>query len=968
MYKLYIRLISCLVSREAVHVLCNGLFIILAIFCPRTAQAQAPVRDLRFVVVDSMAAETVAAATLLLHPADSLKEKHHALTDNQGEAQFRSLPFGEYKLEIAYIGYKTFFKQIEVGRETPGRDTLYLSQDFTQLHPITITDVANPVLVKQDTVEFTADAFPVAEGDALEQLLEKLPGIEIDANGAITANGQPVTKLLIDGKTFFLNDPAIASKNLPAKIIEKVRLVERKSKQAQFTGIDDGDAETVIDLTIRPGMMNGWFGSLSAGVGTDERFQAVGMAGKFTKTSQISLLASGNNTNNRGFSDLSGAALRTARNSATAAGNGRGIATSYMAGINGNNAYFKNKLKIEGSYLYSLGESELSQDRFRETYLKDSTFNRVQTSTDMDRTQGHKANMELEWNIAPKTSLVFTPEVNIGLGHSADTSANITRGGISGMELNSTTRSLIMDNVSVRTNGGLLLRQRFNKQGRTFSLNLTYSYSQNDIDAQNRSLTVMTKKNTRKKVDQQYTQNSHNYALTGRAAYTEPLGHDFFVELAYFYRRSESGSEKKTYAFNNKTRAYDKFDQTYSNYTDNFFENQRAELTLRKVHKKYSLNLGFNAQPSYTRSEGDKRSYSQAVINYAPTFYFNYKISPENSLSIRYRGTTTQPNINQIQPVPNNNNPTVVRLGNPNLRPEFANTLTLQLRRSNKKKHNSLTLDLNGGYTLDRIININGYTSGGVQYIIPDNAKGYYNMSTGLTYNGPLVKNRLYITNYTTGRFSNTFSKTATLDNSGFENDYIPVLADFTDPVTYNTKNLNLRENLRFNFKSPRVNASLGSLFVITQAWYDMEGKDDKFTTTTTLTGSVTAQLPWKFSMNQNFNYSFYTGFQNNDEPTMVWNIELSKLVSKGKGLFKLKVFDALGQTKSLVHTTTDTYYEDVKSNLLGRYAMFSFTYRFNKFDGGRKSASARPAQARPAAARPVAPKGASTGAPVRAN
>ena len=304
-------------------------------------------------VIDSLRNEPVEFATASVTRTDNGNSNKYALTDSYGTATISGLPAGTYLLKLEFLGFETYTKSITLGASRQlDLGKIALKEQVNTLNSVIVSAVGNPIIVKKDTVEYNASSFKTTENDMLEELLKKLPGIEIDSEGKITANGKEINKIMIDGKTFFLNDPQLATKNLPAKIIDKVKVVDRKSEQAQFTGIDDGEEETVIDLTIRPGMMNGWFGNVSGGYGTDNRYQGAGMVGNFTKTTQLTAVANINNTNNRGFSDIAGSMMSAMRNNsgmgdqafrvggATMRFGGSGITTSWMGGVNGN-AEFK---------------------------------------------------------------------------------------------------------------------------------------------------------------------------------------------------------------------------------------------------------------------------------------------------------------------------------------------------------------------------------------------------------------------------------------------------------------------------------------------------------------------------------------------------------------------------------------------------------------------------------------------------
>ena len=248
---------------------------------------------------DASTSEPLGFATVSLTVKGGTTPVKYILSTENGTAELTGLAKGTYILKAELMGYKTYEKELELTKSLDLGE-IKIAQDAQVLDAASITAVGNPIVVKKDTVEYSASSFKTSDNDMLEELLKKLPGVEVGSDGSITANGETITKVMIDGKEFFLDDPQLATKNIPAKIIEKVRVVEKKSEQAEFTGIDDGDEETVIDLSVKPGMMDGWFGNAMAGGGHDLpekgyytdgltpgkdgwRYQAAAMAGRFTE-------------------------------------------------------------------------------------------------------------------------------------------------------------------------------------------------------------------------------------------------------------------------------------------------------------------------------------------------------------------------------------------------------------------------------------------------------------------------------------------------------------------------------------------------------------------------------------------------------------------------------------------------------------------------------------------------------------
>ena len=355
----------------------------------------------------------------------------------------------------------------------------------------------------------------------LVDLLKKLPGIEVAEDGSITSNGETITKITIDGKTFFLDDPQLASNNIPAKLVEKVKVVKKKSEQAEFTGIDDGEDETIIDLSVQKGMMNGIFGSAMAGGGhdlpssdkgvNDTRWQGAFMGGRFTESSQISVIANANNTNNRGFNDLSGSMMNSMMGGGGGMGRGmggggfggsNGITTSWMGGVNGNWDLFDKKMELGGNYLYNGSVVDVEEETYKETYRTDeSTLVSNNDGASHRFTDGHRFGMRLEHKFSENTSILFQPQFNFGRGsyvqQSLFDSYTFEKGeDFKSMDdrdyLKHSTNSGFTNNTGNNSNwstrGFFLFRQRLGMPGRTISANVDWNLSNNLLGGYNQSL------------------------------------------------------------------------------------------------------------------------------------------------------------------------------------------------------------------------------------------------------------------------------------------------------------------------------------------------------------------------------------------------------------------------------------------------------------------------------------------------
>ncbi len=937
------------------------LLIVFGMLCCTFAFSQSSQQfSLRGVLRDSLNKEPITGATVLITNAAGTANLGYATTAVDGSFEVKRLPAGKHLLQISMMGYTTFKRTIEMSGSPSviNLGDIALLEDMVHLNEVVVTSIGNPIVVKKDTIEYNASSFKVPEGAMLEDLLKKFPGAEIGSDGSITINGKTVSKVLLDGKTFFSDDPQIATKNLTAKMIDKVQVVDRKSEQSRFTGIDDGNEETVLNLTVLPGMKNGWFGNASAGAGTEERYQGGAFVANLKDDRQISILVSGNNTNNRAFSDISGNMMSQGRGFAGGGGGrmgggggfggmagggmrvniggtsmnfgGNGITTSWLAGLNYHDEFGK-KVKLGGNYFYNGSETDKKQESYRQNLLVgDSTSFYNQFSNSVTNTQGHRVALELEYTISDRTSLLFRPNVNYGIGNFDEQSYYETLTS-TGDSVNMGRSSATGDNQSISTNGELLFRHKFNKENRTFSTNVTYGYSDNAIDGKNESYTkIFNSMRPDELVNQQYHSDNGSWSLGTRFSYTEPLWKNHYMELAYNIRYNENTSEKSTYNYNATTQRYDVFDTLYSNHYRNVFVNQQAELNVRGIYEKTSWTVGVNVQPSYTKSEGrDQEAFSRHVVNFSPMAQFSYQPSNNVNLRLNYRGTTNQPSISQLQPVPDNSNPLQERLGNPDLNPSFTQNLMLMYRNTNMSNFRTMVAMVNAAMTSDQIVNMNIYESStGKQLIRPTNINGSYSATGMFMINSPIKKSKFSVMSntWTTYNQSVSLSKTVAV----FDKDNI----DFGNTEDSKTRSLSITEMLRLGYKGNKIDINLSGRAGYSQTWYTLSAQEQPAYWNNSVSGDFTWTLPWDFSLSSDASYTYYIGYSDGyNEPLTMWNAGLSKLLFKKKqGTLAIKVYDILNEQRSNARVTTENYIEDSIVNTLGRYVMFSFTFRFGTF------------------------------------
>ena len=904
--------------------------------------------SLKVRLTDSVSLEPVSYATVYVSKDGTTEKAYYAMTDGDGKGEIANIPAGKYVFVAELMGYYRLTHKVELKEGVNDLGEMLMNEDITMLNEVVVTAVGNQVVVKKDTVEYTATLFKTTDNDMLEDLLKKFPGMEVDSDGGITYQGETITKIMIDGKEFFLDDPSLASKNIPAKIINKVKVVNKKSDQAEFTGIDDGEEEKVLDLSVKPGLLESWFGNVAAGGGhdlqTDEhaaRYQASGMVGRFTEDNQISIIFNGNNTNNRGFGDMGmGGGMR----GRGFGGNRGGIMTTWMGGINANmNIGGDRDRELGGNYLYSGMTRDVEERSSRTTFLNDS----VSQHTDNNETSymysdGHRGGLEIDYKFNDKTSLLFRPSFNYNTSRYDERSEYSTDNTRTG-KVNDGISEASSDGISWRTNGRILYRQRIGeKAGRTLSLNVDYSISNSDYTGTNYSLTNTYADGSpsgTELVNQSYVQREDSYSASADLTYTEPLGKNFFLLGSYRFNWSNSQSEKDTRDILDDGTVSDVLDSTYSSRMQNTFLRHRMQLSFMKQEKNYNLQLGVNAQPSTTITNDDfnpERNVNYTVWNFAPSARFDYNFSNNEFLRINYNGSTSQPSVTQLMPVPDNSDPLYVTVGNMSLKPEFSNRFNMRYNYTDMESFSTYSVMGGFNFTKDDIINASWYNSTGTQYTVPVNSdRPTLGGNVMLMTNSQFGKSGFSLMTFTRGSVTSSLSYTG--DNP--EAETFEQIQDYL--IGGRTTSMSLSENITFVFRNDYIETRLGASASYRKAWYEIASQARADTWDNAVFAEVNATLPWGMELRTDARYNYYIGYEAGfGEPELMWNAEISQLFLKDKMTLRFKVYDILNQAKNNYRTTTDNYVEDTYNNTLGQYFMISLVYRFGNFDkmmGGRR-------------------------------
>ena len=951
---------------------------------------------------DASTGEAVGFATVSLTPEKG--NVKYALTDGTGHATLEKLHNGKYTFKAEIMGYVTLTKSVTVEGNT-NLGTLKMELDSKLLDAASVSAVGNPIIIKKDTVEYNASSFKISEDNMLVDLLKKLPGIEVSEDGSITSNGETISKITIAGKTFFLDDPQLASQNIPAKLVEKVKVIKKKSEQAEFTGIDDGEEETVIDLTVQKGMMNGVFGNAMAGGGhdlpskegavNDWRWQGAFMGGKFTETSQISIIANANNTNNRGFNDLSGSMMNSmmgggggmGRGMGGFGGNSNGITTSWMAGLNGNWDLMGDKMDLGGNYLYNGSNVDVKESTYKETYKEDGSTLISNTDGMSSRfTDGHRFGVRLEHKFSENTSILFQPQFNFGRGsfvqqsgfttdtRAADGTESKTNDGYS---------SSAGNNNNWSSRGFFLLRQRLGIPGRTLSANIDWNISQNNMDSWNQSLTntYVGGVTGTDYVNQKINQTSNSLSTGTRIVYTEPLGNYFYLEASYNFHFSQSKTIKDTYDSGNPydwtginyqvdpasrivnaagtildylpyTEAGATKNETYSNSILNINRNHNMGLAFMYQRDAARAQIGFSAIPTSTTNITNDKKYNSNVWNFAPRAMVFYDFNDNANVRLFYFGRSSQPSTSQLMPVMDNSNPLSMSLGNPYLTPYFSHTMRNEWEYSNKETFFSARVNIQGGMVENPITNATWYDETGRQYSFPVNGHNTYNGSVRLTLNAPIAKSNFSVSNMTNASYSKSgsFVGNGKLDMTGYFNtagefDYEKFHTDYFENgstlwdehfADNTTRSLSVMDRIRLTYRSDDVEITASGRTRVSKPWYTLQEN-----VAATWNNQASGSFKWTIGqsgveLSTDANYNWYNGYTTPQDPQFVWNASVSTPLFRRQATLSLKAYDILDQAKNVRVTTTDNYYQETKNNTLGRYVMLSFTWRFGNFGKAR--------------------------------
>ena len=887
-----------------------------------------------------------ATIEILLQSDSSLVKT--GISDSKGKFALDGLVSGGLILKVSTIGYQEYIDLFTLKDTTKDLGIITLNKRGKDLSTVTIISKAPPVVQKGDTSQFSANQYKVNPDATTEDLIKKMPGITVDKDGTVTAQGEQVKKITIDGKDFFGDDASAALKNLPSEIVDKIQVFDRLSDQAQLTGFDDGNSQKAINIVTKTAIKNGQFGRAYAGYGTDERYAAGGNVSFFKGDRRLSVVANFNNINQQNFGsqDLLGVTGGSNRGGPGGGRGGRGggmggsesFSVGQASGISKTNALGFNysdkwgkKVNVTGSYFYNNSTNNNASVTNIETLGAAKQFS-FQDANSNTKNNNHRINMRLEYKIDSNNTLFIIPSVNLQDNKTASLSSLRTTNAV-GDSVNSSLANSNSDRNGYNIRNNIMYRHSFPKKGRTLSLGFNTTFTKNVgesvIDAKYRyydSLGVFT----RDSLQNQFTDNNTNgYTLGGSVAYTEPIGKKGQLQIDYNPSFQKNKADQQTYLFDGSK--YTQFDTTLSNRFDNTITTHNAGISYRlSPSKDEQFSVGVNFQHSNLESQRifpTTTNVDQSFTNFLPNAMWRKKLSAYSNIRVFYRASTNFPSVTQLQDVVNLSNPLRVSSGNPELKQSYTHFLASRFSYTNTKTSRSffanIFLQSAGDYISnaifvaqkDSVIQQGIVLNKGSQLTKPVNLDGYRNLRTFFTYSMPIK-----------------VLKTTVNLNAGFTYAKLPGQVNYIPTVTDN-----------YTYNGGIVLASNISEYIDFNLSYNANFNDARTTGGTVSTSNYVNQaiggtlnlLNKKGWFIQNdISSQSYSGLSGGlDQRYTLWNAAIGKKFLKNRaGELKLSVFDLLKENQSITRTVTGTEITDSQSEVLQQYFMLTFTYNLKNF------------------------------------
>lgn len=916
-------------------------------------------------LLDADLKEPMVQATIQLFTASDSTFVGGTVSNIRGIFSVEAPSNGTYKLRITSVGYQMLEREVTLRRyQNQELGTLLLAPESILLKEAVITGRAAQVIARKDTLVFNPEAIRTPEGSAIEELIKRMPGAEVDEDGNITVNGKEVKKILLDGREFMLGDIETAIKNLPISIIQNVKFYDQQSDQARITGIEDGEKETVLDFTIKKGMNHGYMTNLDVAGGTQHRYASRGMGSSFTDKTRFMLMGNLNNKEeNAGW------------------WNNRGLNARKMVGTNLNYDDGE-KLKMDASIRWNHRDGDNENQNASENFYSQEyrTFSNS-NSKSLSRSNNWNGNIRFEWKPDTLTTILLRANGSYGTSDGTSISLSATFSDdpylyVSDPLSDDGIQAMYSSNKAVNHNqqaslsygknknawGMLQLYRRLNPKGRNVTLRFEGSAGNNrQQNTSNNEVQLFQVKNQAGQ-DSTYFTARYNTTPTDNSgyvvniSYSEPLWKGAHLQTSYEMRYNQNKSDRQTYDFSGlaqnpftgiipEYREWDPWlehgawksvngqldyflDKQLSRYSEYKNYTHNIRLMLRYWQEKYDYNIGFLIQPQHSNYIQDYRGIYvdtiRNVTNFTPTLDFRYKFSDQQTFRIQYRGDTRQPDITQLLDITDDSNPLYITMGNPGLKPQFTNSLNLYYNNYIQRYKRSIVVWANYRNTRNSISNLVRYdqeTGGSISR--PENINGNWDVNSGLNFNTAID---------TTAHWN------IGTDTRVRYNNYVSYVAQQkADAQKNTTRSVNLSERLNLSYRNDWLEVTL-------DGWCNYQHTRNELQPTANLDtwqfnygGQVMLRLPLGIEISTDLHERSRRGYNDPSSNTneLIWNGQISKTFLRSKLLtVALNFYDLLGQQSNYNRWVSATGRSDTRFNSINSYAMLHVRYRLNMFGG----------------------------------
>lgn len=882
--------------------------------------------------------EIVGATIRLVNIRDSLKSKY-AITDVQGVFAIQNVEDAFYRLSVTSMGYKPYTRVVRVGAVDLNLGRIFVQQDAKMLETIEVKGAVVAMEQKGDTTQYNADAYKVNRDASTKDLVSKMPGIVVDGAG-VSANGETIQQVLLDGKRFFGQDPLLSLNTIPAEVVKNIQVFDQKSEQSQFTGFDDGNTTKTMNVVTKEGKRNGKFGKIYGGYGTNDHYNAGLNINSFNKDQRITLIGMSNNINVQNFSseDLAGVSGGGGRGGFRGRG-GDSFLTGTQNGITNTNSFGLNftdrlspKATLESSYFFNQTSNTNNEFTSRQFATDGSDYYSAQNRSDTDDSN-HRLNMRIEYNINDNNRLVIRPSVSFQDNESRDYSEAVTRDE-AGDIIKETQNNYLNRNKSYNVSNDIDFQHKFGKIGRTFSVELRNRIQ--ETDRQNFQEELLTEAGRDSLTNYQYLTDEKRYSYNLEIDYSEPVGANGQLSLEYEIDYNDRSSDKEAYIVDEE-RDTKEFNSELSNEFESGYTTHKTELSFTNR----SFGQFFRAEVAYQHAilNNDQffpetGTFQRKFNNILPSVMGRINFKGGGDMFFRYEGETDEPSVSQMQNVINRSNTLLWSLGNPNLKQSYSHSFFMRFGKTNTDKNTSLSnfsrVELTNNYITNEtqfansevVLDDGTVVPAGTQISRPINLNGYWNLTNSTTHSLLISKLKTNL---------NTSLGISYRRQPGMNNEIENFANTYSGNVKFSFVS-NISENVDFN-----VYYNTSANTVVNSA--ESRSNSNNNYLTQTLGGKVNLTFWKSFVFRSDIFHQKYNGV-NDDFNTSytLWNLSLAKKFLKNNlGELELSVFDLLKQNRSINQSVTATYLEESRTEVLQQYFMLTFTYQLRKFKAAKQ-------------------------------